>query len=108
MNPFDALGNFAVNLIKHGAVQAWMKLLVSCLVSSVVAFAGFFGSVLLSTKSFVLAIGSGSLAVSITLVSLWIKSPLTKGIPILYFGEIEVARIEEMQKSFEVYDENKK
>lgn len=103
-----ALSSLVIGIYHEGHIQGWIRLFVSCLATSVITFSGTFGLTLLSTKSLILALGSSMVAISVSLISLWIKSPLTKGVPILYFGEIEAARISDLTKTFEVYDENKK
>lgn len=116
MNPLNALASFAVGLIHEGHIQAWMRLLASILATAFVTFFGSFGLSLIAqvqsgvqySAAFVLALAHASALMALMVLGIWLKSPLTKGIPILYPGKIEAARLQELADSGTVYNPNDK
>lgn len=114
MNPFDGIASFFVGLIHEGHLQAWIKLGVSCLATSFVTFFGTFGLVGLSlissqnnyTLIFVISLLTACLHMSLAVLTLWLKSPLTKGMPIAYFGKLESKRIETLTEQGSLFNLN--
>jgi ABC-type multidrug transport system permease subunit len=96
MNPFDTLGTVIVGVYRTGKMQAWAKLAASCIATAFVSFWGTLGITLMSGKPMAYAIGAASLSMALSFLALWVRSPLTKGIPILYPGKIAAARIEQL------------
>lgn len=116
MDPFNAIGNFAIGLIRTGKIQGWIKLAASCAATAFVTFFGIFGLSLtaalqsgtLAGQAIALSLGYASVAMAISVLSLWLRSPLTKGIPILYPGRIDAARLDTLEKEGTVFDPNEK
>jgi hypothetical protein len=114
MNPFTGIADFCLGLIREGHFQGWMRLIASLVIT---AFVSFFGTFSLSTLSqvqagvpvivaFPLAIAHGSLMMSLMVLALWLRSPLTKGIAILYPGKLEAARLEQLVGDGTVFNPN--
>lgn len=81
MNPLDALATFVLGRIEQGVWAQWLKFLFELLFSAVVSFLFVCGTVLASTRSPSLAIGSGMVMAAIAMTTLFRreKSKLTKG-----------------------------
>lgn len=81
MNPFDAIASFVLGKIKEGIWAAWLRFLFEMGFSAVVSFLFICGSVLATTKSPSIAIGSGMVMAAIAMTTLFRreKSKLTKG-----------------------------
>jgi hypothetical protein len=45
---------------------------------------------------------------ALSVLGIWLRSPLTKGIPILYPGRVEAARLEQLTSEGTVYSPNEK
>ncbi len=116
MNPLDALAKFGLGLIHEGHVQAWCRLAASLIAT---AFVTFFGTLGVSTitniqvgtpplAAIILAGAHASLLMALMVLGIWLKSPLTKGIPILYPGKIEASRLEQLASDGSVYNPNDK
>lgn len=116
MNPLDTLAKFGLGLISEGHAQAWFRLIASILATAFVTFFGTLGlSVVGSVQSgmpavpaMMLAIAHSSLLMALMVLGIWLKSPLTKGIPVLYPGKIEAKRLEQLADSGTVYNPNDK
>ncbi len=116
MDPFHALASFVLGLIKHGAVQAWLRLVASLVATAFVTFFGTLGLTLTAqvtagmpaSTAFILALGYSSLMMALMILGLWLKSPLTKNIPILWPAAIEAARVKELTDQGTVYSANDK
>jgi hypothetical protein len=116
MNPLDALATFGLGLIHEGHLQGWFRLAASI---AATAFVSFFGTLGISAMTQVqqgatphealfLAAAHASLVMALMVLGIWLKSPLTKGIPILYPGKIEAARIEQLTGEGTVFNPNDK
>ena len=81
MNPFDAIATFVLGKIKEGIWAQWLRFLFELLFSALVSFLFTCGTVLVSTRSAALAIGSGMIVASLSLTVLFRResSKLTKG-----------------------------
>ena len=81
MNPFDAIATFILGKIKEGVWAAWLRFLFELLFSAVVSFLFTCGTVLCSTQSDALAVGSGMIVAALALTVLFRResSKLTKG-----------------------------
>lgn len=81
MNPFDAIASFVLGKIKEGIWAAWLRFLFEMGFSAVVSFLFICGTVLATTKSPAVAIGSGMVMAAIAMTTLFRreKSKLTKG-----------------------------
>ena len=97
-NPFTAIGSFILGAIRNGQVQAWTRLIVAILGTSFVSFFGVFGlTVPLIYKDFgaagslVIGLAAGCLAMATSVLFLWRKSKLTKGLPMVVPGNVEEA-----------------
>ncbi len=81
MNPLDALATFVLGRIEQGVWSQWLKFLFELLFSAVVSFLFICGSVLATTRSPSVAIGSGMVMAAIAMTTLFRreKNKLTKG-----------------------------
>ena len=81
MNPLDALATFVLGRIEQGVWAQWLKFLFELLFSAVVSFLFICGSVLATTRSPSVAIGSGMVMAAIAMTTLFRreKNKLTKG-----------------------------
>lgn len=81
MNPFDAIATLILGKIKDGIWAQWLRFLFELLFSAVVSFLFTCGSVLLTTRSAAIAIGSGMVVASLALTVLFRReaTKLTKG-----------------------------
>ena len=81
MNPFDAIATFVLGKIKEGVWAEWLRFLFELLFSAIVSFLFTCGSVLVTTRSAAIAIGSGMVVASLALTVLFRResSKLTKG-----------------------------
>jgi len=107
MNPFDGLAKLIVGFVHEGHLQAWSRLAASILATAFVSFFGTLGtSIVAGREPMVIAIGHASLFMALMVLALWLKNPLTRGIPILYPGKIEAARMEQLVADGTVYNPN--
>ena len=81
MNPFDAIATLVLGKIKEGVWAEWLRFLFELLFSAIVSFLFTCGSVLVTTRSVAIAIGSGMVVASLALTVLFRResSKLTKG-----------------------------
>ena len=81
MNPLDALATFVLGRIEQGVWSQWLKFLFELLFSAVGSFLFICGSVLATTRSPSVAIGSGMVMAAIAMTTLFRreKNKLTKG-----------------------------
>jgi hypothetical protein len=81
VNPFDAIATFVLGKIKEGVWAEWLRFLFELLFSAIVSFLFTCGSVLVTTRSVAIAIGSGMVVASLALTVLFRResSKLTKG-----------------------------
>ena len=81
MNPFDAIATLVLGKIKEGVWAEWLRFLFELLFSAIVSFLFTCGSVLVTTRSAAIAIGSGMVVASLALTVLFRResSKLTKG-----------------------------
>ena len=114
-NPLDTLVNLYLGFLHEGHAQAWCRLIASIMAT---AFITFFGTIGLSVMSqmqigtlpaaaIVLAVAHASLLMALMVLGIWLKSPLTKNIPIMYPGKIEAARLEQLADDGSVFNPNK-
>jgi Na+/phosphate symporter len=83
MNPFNALATFVLGKMKQSAMSLWLKLLFTMVFSALCSFLFTCGTVLVSTKSWTLAVGSGMIVAATAMVVLYRVSPLTKGLTVV-------------------------
>jgi len=111
MNPFDALGHFAISLIQNHQLQNWCKLAASLVISFIVSMLGIFGTSIFLYHSqgyspvwtLTLSFGTACTITSGVLIGLWKSDPATKGIPIEFPNGTQI----EAQKKGLVFDPNK-
>ena|ERR1700690_1032779 len=81
MNPFDALANFGLGILKQRVIQDWCKLIFSIAFSGGVGFVFTCGAVLVAPPhSWAMAIGSGQIIAGVCMTAVFRASPLTKGL----------------------------
>ena len=107
MNPFDGLAKLIVGFVHEGHLQAWSRLAASIAATAFVSFFGTLGtSIVAGHEPLAIAIGHGSLVMALMVLAIWLRNPLTRGIPILYPGAIEAARLKQLTADGTVYDPN--
>jgi len=98
MSPLDALGHFAIGLIRNHQLQNWCRLAASLVISAVVTFLAVFGTSLLTlyVKGYgpewdvIVSFGYGCSCTAGVLIYLWKTDPATKGIPISFPSDAEL------------------
>ena len=81
MNPFDALANFGLGILKQQVIQGWCKLIFTIAFSGGVTFVFICGTVLVSPPhSWAIAVGSGQMLAAVCMTAVFRASPLTKGL----------------------------
>ena len=114
MNPFDGVARLILGIWSEGKLQGWIRLLASCSASAFIVFFGTFGltvRILASgppVTALVMGLAAASLAMALAVLGLWIRSPLTKGLALVYPGKIEAARIQQLTEDGTVYVSNEK
>jgi hypothetical protein len=116
MDPISDIGGIVLGFIRRGEIQAWCRLGASCLATTVITGLGVFGISLAGElaggvpipMALALSLASSCTLTSVCLYALWMKSPLTKNMPLLIPMKIEAARIEELTKEGTVYVVNDK
>jgi hypothetical protein len=83
MDPLNALATFILGKMKESAMALWLKLVFTMLFSATVSFLFTCGSVLLTTRSWTIAAGSGMIMASLAMTVLYRKSALTRGLTVV-------------------------
>jgi hypothetical protein len=97
-------------------VEKWARLILSCGVSAFCTGTGVMGAGVIAHLSagtrpgvaMAYGFGEGLVASAALVLHLWIKSPLTKGMPIAVPGSVEAAEIKILENEGIVSYENKK
>ena len=81
IDPFAGLATFILGRLKESLIGAWMRFLFEMAFSGVVSFLLVWGSVLVSTRNWALAAGSGGITAAVCMTALFRKetSRLTRG-----------------------------
>jgi hypothetical protein len=79
MNPFDGLAKYLLGRLEQKIIQDWARFLFQMAFSALVSFLFTCGTVLVSTKSVVTAIGSAMVMTAIVLTVFFRTSKLTAG-----------------------------
>ena len=81
MNPFAGLAEYLLGRLKQSTINLWARFLFELAFSAGVSFLFVCGSVMVSTRSGILGIGSGMIAASISATVLFRResSKLTRG-----------------------------
>lgn len=105
MDPFNAIGNFALGYIKSGRMQKWVRFGASTLVSAFVTFWGTWGLAIPSlypvvgaVGALILGFGAACVAMSVIVLYLWRRHPLTKELMVMTLGDVETALRQHMEK----------
>jgi len=80
MDPFEGAANLILGLFKRSATALWLKLLFTMTVGSTVALTFTTGTVALASHSLATGFATGLVAMSLTMVVQFSRSPLTKGL----------------------------
>jgi hypothetical protein len=79
MNPFDGLAKYLLGRLEQKVIQNWARFLFQMAFSAMVTFLFTCGSVLVSTKSVITAVGSAMVMAAIVLTVFFRTSRLTAG-----------------------------
>jgi ABC-type multidrug transport system permease subunit len=81
MDPFQGLADFVLGKLKQSAIALWLRFLFEILFSAIVSFLLIAGSVLVSSRSWALAVGSGAITAAVVMTVVFRKetSRLTRG-----------------------------
>ena len=79
MNPFDGLAKYLLGRLEQKIIQDWARFLFQMAFSALVSFLFTCGTVLVSTKSVITAIGSAMVVAAIVLTVFFRTSKLTAG-----------------------------
>jgi len=79
MNPFDGLAHYLLGRLEQKIIQAWTRFLFQMAFSAVVSFLFTCGTVMVSTKSVIVGVGSGMVMTAIVLTVFFRTSKLTAG-----------------------------
>lgn len=107
MDPFQAGVNFLLGRLKQTAAAAWFRFLFEIAFSAVVSFLFTCGTVLVTSRSVALAIGSGMVMAALAMTVLFRReqSRLTKGMMAVLPGD-EAGQ--ELATSFQVINKPEK
>lgn len=83
MNPFDGLARYLLGRLEQKVFQSWMKLLFQMGFSGIVSFLFVCGTVMVSTRSAVLGIGSGMVVGAMAMMVLFRRSPQTANMTVV-------------------------
>lgn len=115
MDPLNAIGNFVVGLIKAGQIQAWYRLIASIILSSLITFFSTLGASIWllysqygAVAALILSFANACIAVSVIILALVKRSPLTKGIAILVPTKVEAQTADLLTKDGIEYIPNDK
>jgi hypothetical protein len=81
MDPFQGLADFVLGKLKQSAIALWLRFLFEILFSAIVSFLLVWGSVLVSSRNWALAAGSGAITAAVVMTVVFRKetSRLTRG-----------------------------
>jgi hypothetical protein len=81
MDPFQGLATFVLGRLKDSTIALWWKFLFEISFSAGASFLLIFGSVLISSRNWALAVGSGAITSSVVMAVVFRKetSRLTRG-----------------------------
>jgi ABC-type multidrug transport system permease subunit len=81
VDPFQGLADFVLGKLKQSAITLWLKFLFEILFSAAVSFLLIFGSVLVTSRNWALAVGSGAITSAVVMTVVFRKetSRLTRG-----------------------------
>jgi ABC-type multidrug transport system permease subunit len=81
MDPFQGLADFVLGKLKQSAIALWLKFLFEILFSASVSFLLIFGSALVTSRNWALAVGSGAITAAVVMTVVFRKetSRLTRG-----------------------------
>ena len=79
MNPFDGLASYLLGRLEQKIIQSWFRFLFQLAFSAIVSFLFTCGSVMVSTKSVIVGVGSGMVMTAIVLTVFFRTSKLTAG-----------------------------
>src|SRR6266705_5577395 len=112
MNPFEGIATLLIGVYRTGKLQAWARLLASCSATAFITFFATFGLTVSALAkgppvvALVMGLATASLAMALSVLGLWLRSPLTRNIPLLYPAKIEAARLQELVDDGTVYVPN--
>lgn len=93
-DPFAAIAELILGVYKTRKVQTWARLIFSLCFSATTSALFTCGSILVSTKSWPIALGSGMMIAAIVSTVLFRTSPLTKGMQAVLPSEEAAKEIE--------------
>jgi len=79
MNPFDGLAKYLLGRLEQKIIQSWARFLFQMAFSAIVSFLFTCGTVMVSTKSVIVGVGSGMVMTAIVLTVFFRTSKLTAG-----------------------------
>ena len=79
MNPFDGLAKYLLGRLEQKILQSWARFLFQMAFSAFVSFCFICGTVMVTTKSVIVGVGSGMVMVAIVLTVFFRTSKLTAG-----------------------------
>ena len=81
MDPFQGLADFVLGKLKQSAIALWLRFLFEIVFSATVSFLLTSGSVLVASRSWPLAVGSGAITAAVVMTVVFRKetSRLTRG-----------------------------
>lgn len=113
MNPFDAIGNFALGLIKNNQLQKLVHLAVSIAMTGLIGFPMITGGTALTLMfkqntswQFAFAVGFATACTTVPVywIRLWQAEPEAKGIPLAWSEDTQ----KKLEETSVVIDQNKK
>lgn len=87
MNPFNAIGELVLGLIKARRLQAWCSLVFELAFSAVVSFLYVCGTALVAGQPAPVAIGAGMVMAATSCMLVYRRSPATRGMTVALPGE---------------------
>jgi multisubunit Na+/H+ antiporter MnhC subunit len=87
MNPFDGLAKYLLGRLEQKIIQDWARFLFQMAFSALVSFLFTCGTVLVSSKSVIVAVGSAMVMSAIVLTVFFRTSKLTAGMQVVLPSE---------------------
>ena len=108
LNPFSALADFFLGVLKQRKLQEIGKVAVSFFMSGLITSLSSWGLAILAGEGMLRACAISAVATSVILLQAWLRHPATKGMKLFWLGDLEKERIRALQEKNVVSSGNDK